>query len=148
MDAATAHAQLGKAASRFIAGKHQLLIDGKWSDAKSGKGVDDFDPATGQVIASVPEADAADVDEAVRAARRAFESGPWPKASPADRCKLLWKLADLLGGAVALAASKALSSYEARLQGSRILPTALVSRLRQGDESFIYQLKRGRGQTC
>jgi phenylacetaldehyde dehydrogenase len=73
-----------------------LLIDGKWVDAKSGKKFDVFDPATGQAIAAVAEADAADVDEAVKAARRAFESGPWARTSPADRCKLIWKLADLL----------------------------------------------------
>ena len=96
MDAATAQAQLGNAAKSFLAGKHQLLIDGKSRDAKSGKRFDVFDPATGQAIAAVAEADAADVDEAVKAARRAFETGPWSKTSPADRCKLMWKLADLL----------------------------------------------------
>jgi hypothetical protein len=53
MDAATAHAQLGKAASSFLAGKHQLLIDGKSADAKSGKKFDVFDPATGLTIATV-----------------------------------------------------------------------------------------------
>src|SRR6202030_233633 len=92
MDIATAHARLSSAASSFLAGKHQLLIDGKWGDAKSGKRFDVFDPATGQAIA----AEAADIDEAVKAARRAFESGPWARTSPADRCKLIWKLADLL----------------------------------------------------
>jgi phenylacetaldehyde dehydrogenase len=61
-----------------------------------GKSFDVFDPATGQAIAAVAEADAADIDEAVKAARRAFESGPWARTSPADRCKLIWKLADLL----------------------------------------------------
>jgi phenylacetaldehyde dehydrogenase len=96
MDAATAQAQLGNAAKSFLAGKHQLLIDGKSVEAKSGKKFDVFDPATGQAIAAVAEADAADVDEAVKAARRAFETGPWSKTSPADRCKLMWKLADLL----------------------------------------------------
>ena len=96
MDAATAQAQLGNAAKSFLAGKHQLLIDGKSVEAKSGKKFDVFDPATGQAVAAVAEADAADVDEAVKAARRAFETGPWSKTSPADRCKLMWKLADLL----------------------------------------------------
>jgi phenylacetaldehyde dehydrogenase len=72
------------------------LINGKWTDAKSGKKFEVFDPATGQVVAAVAEADAADVDAAVRAARNAFESGPWARTSPADRCKLIWKLADLL----------------------------------------------------
>jgi phenylacetaldehyde dehydrogenase len=51
MDIATAHARLNSAASSFLAGKHQLLIDGKWVDAKSGKRFDVFDPATGQAIA-------------------------------------------------------------------------------------------------
>ena len=96
MDAATAQAQLGNAAKSFLAGKHQLLIDGKSTDATSGKRFDVVDPATGQAIAAVAEADKADVDEAVKAARRAFESGPWSKTSPQDRCKLMWKLADLL----------------------------------------------------
>src|SRR6516225_7562516 len=82
MDAATAQDQLGKAAKNFLAGKHQLLIDGKSRDAKSGKRFEVFDPATGQTIAAVAEADAADVDEAVKAARRAFETGPWSKTSP------------------------------------------------------------------
>jgi len=98
MDIVTAQARLGSAASSFLAGKHPLLIDGKWVDAKSGKKFDVFDPATGQAIAAVAEADAADVDEAVKAARRVFESGPWTRTSPADRCKLIWKLADLLEG--------------------------------------------------
>jgi phenylacetaldehyde dehydrogenase len=86
MDIATAHAQLSSAASTFLAGKHQLFVDGKWQDAKSGKCFDVFDPATGQTIAAVAEAHAADVDEAVKAARRAFETGPWSKTSPQDRC--------------------------------------------------------------
>src|SRR5215472_16115461 len=88
MDVATAHAQLSTAASSFLAGKHQLFIDGKSVDAKSGKKFDVFDPATGQTIAAV--------DEAVKAARHAFETGPWSKTSPQDRSKLIWKLADLL----------------------------------------------------
>src|SRR5215831_739584 len=96
MYAATAHTHLGKTAASFLAGKHQLLIDGKSVDAKSGKKFDVFDPATGQAIAAVAEADKADVDEAVRAARRAFETGPWSKTSPQNRSKLIWKLADLL----------------------------------------------------
>ena len=96
MDVATAQAQLGNAAKNFLAGKHQLLIDGKSRDATSGKRFDVVDPATGQAIAAVAQADKADVDEAVKAARRAFESGPWSKTSPQDRSKLMCKLADLL----------------------------------------------------
>jgi phenylacetaldehyde dehydrogenase len=84
MDAATIQAQLGNAARSFLAGNHQLLIDGKSVDAKSGKKFDVFDPATGQSIAVVAEADKADVEEAVKSARRAFETGPWSKTSPQD----------------------------------------------------------------
>jgi phenylacetaldehyde dehydrogenase len=96
MDLSTAHARLGSAASAFLAGRHQLLIDGEWVDARSGKTFEVFDPATGQMIARVAEADAADVELAVAAARRAFESGPWSRMSPADRGRLVWKLADAL----------------------------------------------------
>jgi hypothetical protein len=73
MDIATAHARLSTAGSTFLAGKHRLLIDGNWKDARLDKRFDVFDAATGQVIGAVAEADAADVDEAVKAARRAFE---------------------------------------------------------------------------
>jgi phenylacetaldehyde dehydrogenase len=62
MDIATAHTRLGNAASAFLAGKHQLLIDGKWVDAESGKRFDVYDPATGQALAAVAAADAADVE--------------------------------------------------------------------------------------
>src|SRR5262249_13133724 len=96
MDVATAHSRLGNAAASFLAGTHRLLIDGKWVDAKSGKRFDVFDPATGQAIAAVAEADAPDIDVAVRAARRAFEEGPWSRTSPMERCRLIWKLADLI----------------------------------------------------
>ena len=61
---ATAHARLGSAASAFLRGQHQLLIDGKWKNATSGKSFDVFDPATGQAIAAIAEADAADIDDA------------------------------------------------------------------------------------
>jgi aldehyde dehydrogenase (NAD+) len=72
------------------------LIDGKWGDAASGKRFPTFNPATGERIADVAEADRVDVDRAVVAARRAFESGPWSRMSAAERGRLLYKLADLL----------------------------------------------------
>ncbi|MBM3532835.1 MAG: aldehyde dehydrogenase family protein [Alphaproteobacteria bacterium] len=96
MDTPLLHARLGKAARTFLAGPHRLLIDGKWVEARSGKTFETFDPGTGRLIARVAEADAADVDLAVAAARRAFETGPWPKLSPAERTRVLWKLADLM----------------------------------------------------
>ncbi len=81
---------------KFIAEPRKMLIGGKWIEAQSGKTFPVHDPATGNVIAHVAEGDAADIDQAVRAARKAFEEGPWHKMSPSDRGKLLWKLADLL----------------------------------------------------
>jgi len=80
----------------FLAGKHQMLIDGQWVDGGSGETIAVYDPATEAQIATVPAADKADVDKAVAAARKAFETGPWPKMPPSERAKLLWKLADLL----------------------------------------------------
>jgi phenylacetaldehyde dehydrogenase len=82
--------------ARFITGPLQLLIGGAWVDAKSGKTFDVFDPATGREIAKVAEGDAADIDAAVAAARRAFENGPWPRMSPLERSKLIYRLGDAL----------------------------------------------------
>jgi aldehyde dehydrogenase (NAD+) len=74
----------------------RLLIDGKWTDSVSGKTFPTINPATEQKIADVAEADAPDVDLAARAARRAFETGDWPKMDARDRGRLLNKLADLV----------------------------------------------------
>ena len=54
---------------------YQNLIDGEWVSAASGKVFDVMNPATDEVMATVPEAGAADVDRAVKAARRAFDEG-------------------------------------------------------------------------
>lgn len=74
----------------------QLLIDGKWVDAISGKTFATINPATEEVIAEVAEGDAADIDLAVKAARKAFESGPWSKMDARDRGRLIYRLADLI----------------------------------------------------
>jgi phenylacetaldehyde dehydrogenase len=80
----------------FVAQKRKLLIDGKWVDAASGKTFASYNPATGDVLAHVADGDKEDADRAVKAARRAFESGPWATMTPSDRGRLLWKLADLI----------------------------------------------------
>lgn len=90
------HPSLGAAAARFVRGDHRLLIGGEWRPALSGKTFEVLDPGTGKVITHVAEGDAEDIDVAVRAARRAFESGPWRAMSPADRTRLLLRLADLV----------------------------------------------------
>ncbi|WP_435009213.1 aldehyde dehydrogenase family protein [Tundrisphaera lichenicola] len=74
----------------------KLLIDGQWRDSVSGKTFETINPATEEVIARVAEGDAADIDLAVKAARRAFESGPWSKMDARDRGRLMNRLADLL----------------------------------------------------
>ena len=75
----------------------KILIDNKWVDSVSGKTFETINPATGDVLASVAEADAADVDLAVKAARRAFHSkSPWRRMSASERGRLINKLADLI----------------------------------------------------
>lgn len=74
----------------------QCFIDGKWEDAASGKTFPTIDPATEETIAEVAEGDAADVDRAAKAARRAFESGPWSTMDARDRGRLMYRLADLI----------------------------------------------------
>ena len=84
------------AVSEFLATPKKLLIDGKWVSASSSKTFDSIDPATGEVLARVAEGDKADIDLAVKAARRAFESGPWAKMTASQRGRIIWKIADLL----------------------------------------------------
>lgn len=74
----------------------QMLIGGKFVDSVSGKTFDTINPATEEVIASVAEGDRADIDLAVKAARKAFESGPWSRMDARDRGRLINRLADLI----------------------------------------------------
>ena len=74
----------------------QMLIDGEWRDSLSGATFATINPATEQRIAEVAAGDAADIDLAVAAARKAFESGDWPKMDARDRGKLMNRLADLI----------------------------------------------------
>ncbi len=74
----------------------QLLIDGEFCAAASGKTFSTLDPSTEEVIAEVAEADAADVDRAVAAARKALTEGPWSKMDARERGRLLLKWADLI----------------------------------------------------
>jgi len=79
----------------------RLLIDGAWSDARSGATFTTSNPADESVLAAVAEAGADDVDAAVQAARKAQESGPWSKMAAADRGKILWKMGELIQERVA-----------------------------------------------
>jgi phenylacetaldehyde dehydrogenase len=80
----------------FVATDHKMLIDGRFVSAASGKTFPVFNPATGEVITRVPEAEAEDVNRAVAAARRAFDEGPWPRMSPSERGRILWRVAELI----------------------------------------------------
>jgi betaine-aldehyde dehydrogenase len=73
-----------------------LFIDGTWTASASGRTREVRCPADGSLVAVVDEADAQDTDSAITAARRAFDSGPWPRTSAADRSALLSRLADIL----------------------------------------------------
>ncbi len=74
----------------------KMLIDGQWVDSRSGKTFETINPSTGDTICQVAEGDKADVDLAVKAARRAFESKGWRNTTPLERGRLLFKLADLI----------------------------------------------------
>jgi phenylacetaldehyde dehydrogenase len=80
----------------FIGTPRQMFIDGHWVDAASGKTFDTPNPATGETLARVAEGDAEDINRAVSAARRAFDSGPWSRMTPSDRGRLIWKIGDLI----------------------------------------------------
>jgi phenylacetaldehyde dehydrogenase len=83
-------------AAGFLGRTAAMLIDGKFVPAVSGKTFAVYNPATGTVIANVPEGDKADVDLAVAAARRAFDDGRWHKVTRSERGRLLWRVADLI----------------------------------------------------
>uniref|UniRef100_A0A1J3FQH6 aldehyde dehydrogenase (NAD(+)) n=1 Tax=Noccaea caerulescens TaxID=107243 RepID=A0A1J3FQH6_NOCCA len=74
----------------------QLLIDGNLVDSASGKTFPTLDPRTGEVIAHVAEGDAEDINRAVKAARKAFDEGPWPKMTAYERSRIMLRFADLV----------------------------------------------------
>jgi phenylacetaldehyde dehydrogenase len=96
MATTTAPVQLDPKVTEFLSQPRKILIDGQWVDAASGKTFATYNPATGEILSQVAEGDQADIDRAVKAARKAFESGPWRDLLPSKRGSLLWKLAELL----------------------------------------------------
>ena len=80
----------------FVGSPRQLFIDGQWCDAASGKTFETPNPATGETLARVAEGGAEDIDRAVRAARRAFEDGPWGRMTPSERGRIIWRIGDLI----------------------------------------------------
>jgi phenylacetaldehyde dehydrogenase len=83
-------------AAQFVASTRPMLIGGEWVQAASGKTFETLDPSTGEVLAHVAEGDAEDIDRAVRAARAAFETGPWSRMTAMDRQKIITRVGDLI----------------------------------------------------
>jgi acyl-CoA reductase-like NAD-dependent aldehyde dehydrogenase len=74
----------------------KLFIGGRWVESLSGKTFETLDPATGEVLARVAEADGEDVNRAVAAARKSFDRGTWRDLPPAERAKVLWRVGDMI----------------------------------------------------
>lgn len=104
----------------FLDREHGLLIDGEWSRSQSGEYIESVDPATEQVIARCAAAGAADVDQAVDAARQAFDRGSWPEMGPSARGQLLWQLADAIE-----ASGEVLTELEVLDNGMPLNPAAM-----------------------
>jgi phenylacetaldehyde dehydrogenase len=96
MNAAIDMISLSPRVKSFVGQPRQALIDGRWQNAQAGEVFEVFDPATENVIAHVAHCKKADVDLAVAAARKAFDTGPWASMSPSARGKILWKIGDLI----------------------------------------------------
>src|SRR5262245_35069435 len=77
-------------------GDQKMFIGGRWVGSVSGRTFPTLNPSTGEVLCHVAEGDQADIDLAVKAARKAFDSGPWPRMNASDRGRLMHKLADAI----------------------------------------------------
>jgi len=78
------------------AAPEKFFIGGKWVEPISSRKLEVISPVTEEPVLSYPEAGPADIDRAVAAAREAFDHGPWPRLSPAERARYLRKIAELL----------------------------------------------------
>ncbi len=96
---AVVKSELESRTAGFLSRTHKLFINNEWVEPQSGETIEVTNPATGKVFARAAAAGAADVDRAVRAARAAFESGPWPSMPPVERAQLIWRLADAVEAA-------------------------------------------------
>src|ERR1700751_1190884 len=88
--------QLDDKVAEFISKPRKMFINGKWVESASGKTFPTYNPATGEVLAKVAEGDREDINRAVKAARKAFDGGPWAEMPASERGRLIWKLGDLL----------------------------------------------------
>lgn len=88
--------ELSQTVTNYLSERRKLFIGGEWVPSVDGDVAEVENPATGKVIAEVFQATEKDVDLAVSAARKAFEAREWRYGSPAERARMMWKLADLL----------------------------------------------------
>jgi len=96
--------------------RYRMFINGEWFEGHRGTHFPVYDPSTEQVIAEVPDADAQDVDRAVRAAREAFDAGPWPRTTAQERGRILFRLAERIRKEAAM-----LAELESRNSGKPIV---------------------------
>ena len=101
---------------KTVVRSYQNYVNGQWVKSASGEMFPVYDPSTEEVIAQVASANSADIDQAVKAARAAFDSGPWPQTSAAERGRLLYKLAEKIRQNAAL-----LAEIECRNTGKPIV---------------------------
>ena len=87
---------LDRSVEEFIGAPRQLFINGQWAEAVSGKTFETPDPATGETLARVAEGEAEDINRAVKAARRAFDEGPWSRMTTSERGRIIWRIGDLI----------------------------------------------------
>ena len=116
---------------------YQMFINGRWVDAKSGQTDDIVAPSTEQVIARVPRAGVADAEEAVRAARKAFDHGPWPRMRAVERAEILQAAAQKIRER-----AEELARLESRQMG-KILEESLVD---MNDAAHTFDLYAGMAQ--
>src|SRR6202050_3882336 len=88
--------QIHPKVAEFIDKPRKMLINGQWVSSISGKTFPTYNPSTGEVLAQGAEGDRKDIKQAVKAARKAFDHGPWRRLTSSERGRLIWKLADLI----------------------------------------------------
>jgi aldehyde dehydrogenase (NAD+) len=125
--------QLEPSVDRFVrAPVRKMLIAGRWVESASGKTFASVNPADGSDLAQVAEGDAEDVDRAAKAARKAFDEGPWPRMAPAERERLLLRVAELIERN-----AKELAQLETLDNGKSLLETENVD-IPQAAATFRY----------
>ena len=96
MGIAVLEAQIDARVASFLATPRKMLIGDKWVEAASGRTFAALNPATGEVLAQVAEGENEDIDRAVKAARAAFDKGPWRQMTVSERGRIIWKIGDLI----------------------------------------------------